>query len=104
MNASGRPTNDDEPSLSDVVRALARYWRVNPLAGDTSEGILQWWLGLVPSSVDLVEQALASLEAEGLVQSVRALGTQAHYRRASIDARSDARLAEIIAASNDDDA
>jgi hypothetical protein len=99
MNACARSPRDGELPIADVLRRLACYWRVNPLASDTTEGILQWWLGLAPSNADLVERALAMLEAAGIVESVRTPGTQLHYRRVSADAASNERLDGIIAAS-----
>ncbi|GLQ45834.1 hypothetical protein GCM10007862_08850 [Dyella lipolytica] len=101
MNGAEQPSGDPEESVSDVVRRLARYVRANPLAGDTTEGITQWWLGLTPASVERVERALASLQATGLIEAVRALDGRVHYRRVSPDADTDARLDRLIATSTD---
>lgn len=96
MNGAERSSSDPEESVSDVARGLARYVRANPHASDTTEGITQWWLGLTPSSVELVERALALLQATGLIEVVRALDGRAHYRRVTPDADTDARLDQFI--------
>ncbi|MBB5503120.1 hypothetical protein [Paraburkholderia sp. MM5384-R2] len=83
--------------MLDLVRRLARHLRDNPFAGDTKEGITQWWLGLTPASVDLVEQLLASLQAAGLIESVRGLDGLVHYRRTSPDASTNAQFDRLIA-------
>jgi hypothetical protein len=80
---------------SDIVRRLACYLRANPLAADTKEGITQWWLGLTPASVDLVERALAELQLAGIVQSARGLDGHVRYRRTPASAAADARLDRI---------
>jgi hypothetical protein len=97
MNGAELPSGDPEESVFDVARRLARYVRANPLAGDTTEGITQWWLGLTPASVERVERALASLQAIGLIEAVRALDGRVHYRRVSPDADTNARLDRFIA-------
>ncbi|QAU23598.1 hypothetical protein EO087_06050 [Dyella sp. M7H15-1] len=70
--------------------------RANPLAGDTQEGITQWWLGLDPSSTEQVAQALAWLEAEGLLEAVQQTDGLVHYRRTVQDAATEARLDQLI--------
>jgi len=93
------PSAHEPESESELVRRLASYVRANPRAGDTSEGITQWWLGLPATSGHRVQQALASLQAAGLIEAVGALDGHVRYRRASLDAQADARLDRFIAAS-----
>jgi hypothetical protein len=80
--------------LQDVVRCLARYLREHPHAGDTVEGIAQWWLGLTPASLGLVECALEVLERAALVVGARAPDGRIHYRRRMPDAHADAAAIE----------
>lgn len=93
----GEEQPNDPASVSDVACCLARYVRINPLAGDTKEGIAQWWLGLASVSIDTVERALAVLQQAGVLEAVRAVDGRVRYRRVSIDADSDARLDRFIA-------
>lgn len=93
----GEEQPNDPDSVSDVARCLARYVRVNPLAGDTTEGIAQWWLGLASVSTETVERALALLQEAGVMEAVRALDGRVRYRRVSIDAEGDACLDHFIA-------
>lgn len=88
----------ESESESDVVRRLARYVRANPLAGDTKEGITQWWLDLSPASSDMVGRAIALLQTAGLIEAVRALDGRVHYRRVAPDVQTDAQLDRLIAA------
>lgn len=94
----GEEQPNDPESVFDVACCLARYLRINPLAGDTREGIAQWWLGLASVSTETVERALALLQEAGAVEAVRAVDGRVRYRRASIDADGDARLDQFIAA------
>jgi hypothetical protein len=93
----GEEQPNDPASVSDVACCLARYVRINPLAGDTKEGIAQWWLGLASVSTETVERALAVLQQAGVLEAVRAVDGHVRYRRVSIDADSDARLDHFIA-------
>jgi|GEM_PF-1378350 len=86
---------------SDIVRRLACYLRANPLAADTKEGITQWWLGLTPASLELVERALASLQTAGIVESARALDGHVRYRRTTANAVTDARLDRLAGTPRD---
>jgi hypothetical protein len=80
--------------LEDVVRCLARYLREHPHAGDTVDGIAQWWLGLSPASLGLVESALEVLERAAVVVGARAPDGRIHYRRRMPDAHTDAAAIE----------
>ncbi|WP_143525966.1 hypothetical protein [Rhodanobacter sp. C05] len=83
--------------MPELVRRLAGYVRANPLAGDTKEGIAQWWLGLTPASVKAVERALLALQAAGVLESISAVDGRVRYRRGSTDAESDAQLDRFVA-------
>jgi Fe2+ or Zn2+ uptake regulation protein len=73
----------DAPA-KQVVKSLARYWRDNPFACDTAEGIRQWWLMPVDDvSVEQVNRALAWLCDRGLVERLLTADGRARYRRAS---------------------
>jgi len=93
------PAAREAESDSELARRLAAYVRANPRAGDTREGITQWWLGLPATAGNRVQRALASLQAAGLIEAVGALDGHVRYRRAALDAQSDAALDRFIAAS-----
>jgi hypothetical protein len=80
-----------------MLQRLACYLRENPLAGDTQEGIAQWWLGLDPSSLELLDRALHWLTCVGILEAVRAADGRVRYRRVSLTAAVDARLDRLIA-------
>jgi len=61
--------------VTQISREILAYLSRNPDAGDTIEGVVQWWLldQIVSEQTDFVEEALANLVAEGiLVESVDA--------------------------------
>ena len=72
------------PTSSEVARWIADHFAVHPLAADTAQGIRRWWLAPRHGEVDLelVEQALARLEKEGVVSS-HDIGGQVVYRLAA---------------------
>ena len=75
-------------STNQVVRALARYWRDNPFACDTAEGIRQWWLAPADDvSIEQVNLALAWLCERGMVERLLAADGRARFRRANGHAR-----------------
>jgi hypothetical protein len=80
----------------ELVRRLALYLRANPHAGDTEEGIAQWWLGIEPSSMVLLERALGWFENHGLLETVRIADGRVHYRRVALNASVDERLDRLI--------
>jgi hypothetical protein len=90
-----------DQSIAMVVQRIAGYLRANPQAGDTTDGVAQWWLGRSTVSTELVEQALRWLESEGLLEAVRAADGRVHFRRASLEASIDARLDQLIAGSHE---
>jgi hypothetical protein len=99
MSRSDRPANHSDESVSNIVRRIGRYLRANPLAGDTKDGITQWWLGLPPAAGELVQHALGVLEAAGVVEAVRAMDGRVRYRRAAIPDVEE-RLDRIISGPN----
>lgn len=66
---------------ADVGRLLARYFRDNPLACDTPEGALRWWL---PQDLDINEgmvvTALENLVALGALETLTAVDGRVRYR------------------------
>jgi len=95
------PSDGVDDSIAMVVRRIAGYLRANPQAGDTTDGVAQWWFGGRAVSTELVEHALRWLESEGLLDAVRAADGRVHYRRASLEASIDARLDQLIAGSHE---
>jgi hypothetical protein len=70
-------------STRQVVRSLARYWRDNPFACDTVEGIRQWWLAPADDvSIEQVNVALAWLCERGVVELLPAADGRARFRLA----------------------
>jgi hypothetical protein len=58
----------EQERLVEVVDAILRYLHSHPDAVDTVEGIAKWWLPPEKcSDARIVEEALARLEAQGLV-------------------------------------
>lgn len=71
---------------ADVVSMLARYFRDNPLACDTAEGALHWWLPQDPNiSEHMVVKALDSLVAQGGLETLPAVDGRVRYRRVAGD-------------------
>lgn len=84
-------------SAEDIVRAVSRYLRMNPLASDTLEGIRTWWLPAMHATTNDLEQALACLEGAGVLKATRAADGRVHYRRAGLNVAVDAKLDLFIA-------
>lgn len=58
----------EQEHLVAVVDAILRYLHSHPRAVDTVEGIAKWWISPEKcTDTDIVEAALARLEAQGLV-------------------------------------
>jgi hypothetical protein len=82
--------------VEEIVRALSRYLRVNPLASDTPEGMKQWWFKSADwSQVDLA-RALDRLARAGVVEATRAADGQVRYQRTALNATVDAQLDRFI--------
>jgi hypothetical protein len=67
---------------AEVVRLLARYFHDNPLACDTAEGAMRWWLPQKDDiSEGMVTTALDSLVAQGALETLPAVDGRVRYRR-----------------------
>jgi hypothetical protein len=88
--------NANDP-VEEIVRALSRYLRLNPLASDTLEGIAQWWLTFDDFTDTELQQALRRLVDAGVVEAVPAADGRVRYRRTALNASVDAQLDRFIA-------
>ena len=66
----------------EVSHYILDYLSDNPDAGDTFEGIVEWWLltQSIKFEVRTVSEALASLVAEGLIVEQKGLDSRSIYR------------------------
>jgi Fe2+ or Zn2+ uptake regulation protein len=73
----------DRGDLECVGSEILKYLQLRPRAGDTLEGILEWWLPRIrlEESIDTVQQALDLLERQGLVERVHIGAERVLYRR-----------------------
>lgn len=90
--------NANDP-VEEIVRALSRYLRLNPLASDTLEGITQWWLTFDDFTEAELQQALQHLVEAGAVEPLHAADGRVRYRRRALSADVDAVLDAFIAGS-----
>jgi DNA-binding transcriptional ArsR family regulator len=90
--------NASDP-VDEIVRALSRYLRQNPLASDTLEGITQWWLKSEDLSQADLLHALERMTRAGVVEATRAADGQVRYRRTALNVTVDAQLDRFIAGS-----
>ena len=81
--------------VTQLVRAISRYLRINPLASDTSDGIARWWLGAEQASEPDVETALDWMQKHGLIETSLAADGRVRYRR-TLDADIDAALDRLV--------
>jgi hypothetical protein len=86
------PRSPGREATSRVVTLetlLRRYWRSNPLACDTLEGISQWWLPAGHgATLHEVHAALTSLEERALVEKIVGADGTTHFRlRAEVATR-----------------
>jgi hypothetical protein len=88
---------DASDPVGEIVRAVARHLRLNPLASDTQEGIAQWWLTSQEVSEADLARALERMARAGVIESTRAADGQVRYRRAALNATVDAQLDRFIA-------
>ena len=89
--------------ISALVRALAGYLHANPLASDTCEGALTWWLGRqAGATAQQLQVAFDELVKLGLVERVTAADGKVRYRCSNTDAATLARLAELAREGNGD--
>lgn len=75
--------NDDQDAVRSVAERIRRYVADRPDAADTAGGIGRWWFPETHPPVDpaVVEAALESLVAEGLLARVVLAGGVTVYRR-----------------------
>ena len=85
-------------SKCELIKRIARYLRINPLASDTREGIARWWVAADGVDLAILDEALAWLVADGVVESVNAADGRVRYRRVTPSALNDARLDELAGA------
>lgn len=84
-----------DPDVKSAVLRLARHLHLHPRASDTVPGIWRWWLGAGAEVREVtLLQALAWLQARGLVASRVGADGRVRYRRASLD---DALLPQVEA-------
>jgi hypothetical protein len=76
--------------MADVLCALARYLRANPLACDSLEGIGRWWLAAHPVTPEELVRALGWMMERGLVEELVAADGRLRYRRLGSEAMLDA--------------
>ncbi len=71
------PVNEEE-----IAKNILDYLRKNPDAGDTLEGICQWWIQseFIDENVDKVADVLKSLNEEGLIKRQAIKGSHPIYR------------------------
>ena len=70
-----------EEKIQLVAQQILRYLAENPDAGDTVEGIHQWWLGESPAMEETltVKQALDRLVEEQWMMVVHGADNRVHY-------------------------
>ena len=72
---------------AEVARLLAGYFHDNPLACDTAEGAMRWWLPQKDGiSESMVANALDSLVAQGALEILPAVDGRVRYRRVPSEA------------------
>jgi hypothetical protein len=75
------PGREADPRIDALEGMLRRYWRRNPLACDTPDGIAQWWLPQGHgATLAEVHAALETLEENGLIEKVVGGDGTIHYR------------------------
>jgi hypothetical protein len=74
-------------STKRVIRFLVRYWRDNPFACDSAEGIFRWWLGSAEEvSIVELDEALEHLQRRGLIERHLGRDGRERYRRTQVSA------------------
>ena len=71
------------PTQGGVAELIRRYLTEHPRAADTAEGIQRWWIAPTYGEVSLrsVEEALAQLDGEGMVQKLDPFAANPAYGR-----------------------
>src|SRR5215216_921796 len=84
VDALRKPVMKRDPIREEreVTYYILDYLSDNPDAGDTLEGILEWWLltRSIKFEMGTVSQAVASLVAEGLIMEQKGLDSRSIYR------------------------
>ncbi len=80
--AAGRVRVNDgsDDRVTSIANQIEGYLQKNPSAADSAEGIQRWWIQGWEVSLDLVQQALDRLQAQGIIERTTIGGTTI-YRR-----------------------
>lgn len=76
-----RPSIQD-PDVVRIVETIKQYLSDHPLAADTLEGVVNWWLlrQRYEIAMDLVSQALEVLVQQGVVSKIKPRGSKTIYK------------------------
>ena len=76
-----------ESDTTNLQREIVGYLQKNPNAGDSLEGVMNWWLSQRNKKPDVaeIEQVLEQLIAEGSVRKVSLVGGTILYRKNKLD-------------------
>jgi Fe2+ or Zn2+ uptake regulation protein len=85
--AAGRKetsVQNDEADVARVRTAILDYLAQHASAADTQEGITHWWLPVDQRTTNrtVIERALDTLVADGLLEGTRLIDGTVLYRRA----------------------
>ncbi|MBI3897245.1 MAG: hypothetical protein HY308_02995 [Gammaproteobacteria bacterium] len=74
----------EQSGVVEAAEVIQRYLDVRPNAAETVEGVAKWWLARqrYNESIELTQQALDYLEANGQVVKFQLAGGRVMYRRA----------------------
>src|SRR5437867_3299309 len=83
MNSKRRLSSSESRSVEEIGRMIRAYVERNPQAGDTLEGIAQWWLldQLIRTETPKVKAALSWLVACGELSARRLPDGRIFYYR-----------------------
>ena len=75
--------SNSESDMAYLRGEIIDYLRKNPNAGDSLEGVMNWWLSQRDKKPDVaeIEQVLEQLIAEGSVRKVSLVGGTILYRK-----------------------
>lgn len=90
------PEDRDERKF-EIVRRLASYVDANPFACDSPAGIARWWLQLDVDDTAALQQALAWMQAQHLMEEIVAADGRLRYRRIGGKQQFEQALASISA-------
>lgn len=82
MKCRDQSAEGEEDSTWEVSLKILNYLAENPKAGDTVDGILQWWLldRAIIEEEDRVGRALNRLVERNLIVTVQAPDSRLHYQ------------------------